>query len=178
MSANDNSRQDSIDSQTRRALEEPLTVLTPGLRPVEEDDTIVTVTSHSGSEYTVDVKEQRCTCPDSKHRNPEGGCKHIRRARIALGRDAVDTATLAALEVDVGLGSNAPGPVVATSDGGVVSDDSEVIETAAHWDGPHREFDKYGEPTGAEFVRCSGCGREVIVGNEEHATHAGDCPGC
>jgi|APHM01.1.fsa_nt_gi hypothetical protein len=176
MSVDDNSGKESIETRTRRALEDPLTVLTTDLKPVDEDTSIVTVTSHSGSEYTVDVREGRCTCPDQKHRDPEGGCKHIRRARIALGHDSVDSETLARLDIDAGLGVNAPGPVVTTSDGGVVGDDAEVIEQSAHWEGPFVEFDKYGEATGAEYVRCSGCGREVLEGREETATHSADCP--
>jgi hypothetical protein len=179
MSDNDDSGQDSIASRTRRALEEPLTVLTTALKPVEDRDTsVVTVTSHSGSEYTVDVREERCTCPDSKHRAPDGGCKHVRRARFALGHSSVDSQTVRQLDIDSQIGANAPGLIVATADGGVVGYNAEVLEKSPRWQGPFAEYNQYGEPTGSEYVRCSGCGREVLEGQEDNATHSEDCPGC
>jgi predicted nucleic acid-binding Zn finger protein len=129
MSVDTSDELDSIETRTRRALEEPLTVLTTDLKPVDEDEdtSIVTVTSHSGSEYTVDVREGVCTCPDHQRRNAT--CKHLRRARVALAHDSVDSDTLARLDIDAGLGANAPGPVVATSDGGIVNagDDAEIL---------------------------------------------------
>jgi len=45
------------------------------------------------------------------------------------------------------------------------------------WRGPFTEYDKYGEPTGAEYVRCSACGVEVIAGDTQHATHRDGCDG-
>ena len=39
------------------------------------------------------------------------------------------------------------------------------------WRGPFTEYGPRGEPTGAEYVRCSGCGVEVLAGATEHATH-------
>lgn len=161
MSIEDNGRDESIDSRTVRALTEPLTVLTVDKKPVRDSDTtIVSVTSHSGSSYTVDLRELRCDCPDAEYNlDDEQQCKHQIRARVALGRDTVDTATLATLDVDAGLGSNCPGPVVATSDGGRVGDGE-----TEQWSGPFTEYDRYGEPTGERFVRCRDCGREVIAG--------------
>jgi hypothetical protein len=179
MSEQDNSGQERIESRTRRALEEPLTVLTPDFAPVEDQDaTVVSVTSHSGSSYTVDVREERCTCKDFKHRTPEGGCKHIRRARFALGREPVDSQVITEVDVDPELAVNAPGPVVATSDGGLISDNTEVFEHSPVWEGPHAEYDRYGQLTGSEFVKCSRCGVEVLEGQEDNATHSEDCPGC
>lgn len=31
------------------------------------------------------------------------------------------------------------------------------------WLGPFAEFDKYGEPTGAQYVRCRDCGVEAVT---------------
>ena len=118
----------NLEPRTRRALGESLSVLTPrGTPVVDADRTLVSVVSHSGEEYRVDVREGRCTCPDHKHRDAD--CKHRRRARFALGREAVPAAALEAVDVDPNLGANAPGPAVATSDGGIVEagDDGEVL---------------------------------------------------
>ncbi|QLC35765.1 hypothetical protein EFA46_015930 (plasmid) [Halarchaeum sp. CBA1220] len=70
----------------------------------------------------------------------------------------------------------------AITDGGAVKthDDAEVLATPATdgpvWEGPFTEYDKYGQPTGHAYVRCRGCGAEVLTGKKEHATHRGDCP--
>lgn len=128
---------DSIDRRTRRALVEPLTVLDHDEMPVENrETTVVTVTSASGTTYDVDVVTGACSCPDARHRSPEGGCKHVRRARVAVGAEPVDARTIRALDVDPQLGANAPGPRVATSDGGIVDagDDGVVLDDDADAD--------------------------------------------
>jgi len=43
------------------------------------------------------------------------------------------------------------------------------------WEGPFTEYDRYGEPTGARYVRCTGCGVEVLAGDTEQATHRDGC---
>lgn len=48
---------------------------------------------------------------------------------------------------------------------------SERIE----WQGPLAERDRYGEYTGASYVRCPDCGIEVIVGDTNRATHRDGC---
>jgi len=162
---------DCIADRTRRALERPLSVVTVDGTPVETADTSVVsvVSGNSGRTHTVDVREGRCTCEDSEYRDPEGGCHHVRRARFALGVDAIPSTALAAADVDQTLGANAPGPVVACSDGGTIhiDDGAEVLEPAAEevdpWTGPFDERDKYGQPTGAAFVRCRECGVEVVT---------------
>ena len=50
-----------------------------------------------------------------------------------------------------------------------------VVEAPTRWEGPFTEYDKYGEPTGARYVRCTGCGVEVIAGHTEHTTHREGC---
>ena len=140
MSTNENHTNESIDSRTERALVEPLTVLDHDETPVDDaDTTIVTVTSASGSTYDVDVVSGACSCPDARHRDPDGGCKHVRRARVVLARETVDAGVLRELDVDPQLAAFAPGPRVATSDGGIIDagDDGEVIhdETGRFDDG-------------------------------------------
>jgi len=124
---------DSIDRRTRRALVEPLTVLSHDETPVESrETTVVTVTSASGSTYDIDVVSGACSCPDARHRDPDGGCKHVRRARVAVGVEPVDARTIRALgdDVDPQLGAFTPGPRVAASDGGIVDagDDGVVLD--------------------------------------------------
>jgi len=115
-----------IEKRTRRALERAATVLHTDGTPIDADDdpSMVAVESgNSGREHTVDVREDRCTCEDHRHRGVE--CYHLRRAKIALGVRPVATAELAAADVDPQLAEHAPGPVVATSDGGIIDTDDE-----------------------------------------------------
>jgi hypothetical protein len=125
MSAYDTPSQESsgtdIEDRTRRALERALTVTHTDGTPIAADESPTVVSVHSGNsgkEHRVDVREGRCTCPDHEHR--DSVCYHIRRARIALGRQPVHRDTLAACDVHGRLAEHAPGPVVVTSDGGVV----------------------------------------------------------
>ena len=120
-----------VEPRTRRALERVYTVLHTDGSPVEGDEepTVVSVISgSSGREHTVDVRDGRCTCEDHKYRDAE--CAHIRRARIALGRVPIDTATLAAVDVHGRFAEHTPGPAVLTSDGGIIDagDEGEVLE--------------------------------------------------
>ncbi len=144
MSAYDTPSQESsgtdIEDRTRRALERVLTVTHTDGTPIAADESPTAVSVHSGNsgrERRVDVREGRCTCPDHKHR--DATCYHIRRARIALGRQPVHRDTLAACGVHERLAEHAPGPVVVTSDGGVVGatggqattpDDSDSTDSA------------------------------------------------
>lgn len=146
---------ESIDSRTVRALVEPLTVLSHDETPIDDaDTTIVTVTSASGSTYDVDVRgDGRCTCPDAEYNlDDDERCKHQIRARVALGRDVVDADVLREVSVDPQLAAFAPGPRVATSDGGIIDagDDGEVIhdETGRFDDGSDDTDDTdAGEPS-------------------------------
>ncbi|MCF2165413.1 hypothetical protein [Halobacterium salinarum] len=89
-----------LEDRTCRALEEYISIL-PDVGNAD-GDTIYTAVSGSGSTYTVDVAVGRCTCPDSEYRDPDNGCKHVRRARFALGlREIPDDP---AISVDPQLG--------------------------------------------------------------------------
>lgn len=146
-----------IEKRTRRALERAATVLHTDGTPIEDGDdpSVVAVSSgNSGREHTVDVREDRCTCEDHRHRGAE--CYHLRRAKVALGVRPVATAELAAVDVDPQLAEHAPGPVVATSDGGIVNGG----EDAAIIDGEDRDDDRPDEcdclPT-FEDLPCFAC---------------------
>ncbi|QKY21347.1 SWIM zinc finger family protein [Halolamina sp. CBA1230] len=78
--------QPEVEPRTIRAVTEHMTV-------IEEGNALFSVTTQSGSEYTVDIAgEPSCTCPDFRHRDGLAECKHIRRVRIEVGQ--VDTDTL------------------------------------------------------------------------------------
>jgi predicted nucleic acid-binding Zn finger protein len=82
--------QPDIEPRTLRAATEHMTV-------IEEARSLFSVTTQSGSEWTVDLREPACTCPDFEHRSEqlgEQGCKHIRRVRLEVGQvdtDALET---------------------------------------------------------------------------------------
>mgnify|MGYP006290748019 CR=1 FL=1 len=86
--------QPDIEPRTIRAATEHMTV-------IEEARSLFSVTTQSGSEYTVDLREPACTCPDFEHRSEqlgEQGCKHVRRVRLEVGQ--VDTDALEARIVE------------------------------------------------------------------------------
>jgi len=180
--ANDNECVD-LEPRTRRALERVATVLHTDGTPIADGDEpsmVAVVSGNSGREHVVDLAGERCTCSDHRHRGAE--CYHLRRAKIALGIRSLATEELAAADVDPALAEHAPGPKVATSDGGVVSpgDDAELVDDqdGAEWKGPFTEYNKYGEPTGERYVRCSECGIEVLEGaTDRRLAHRGGCDG-
>ena len=110
----------STDLQKRdvRALTEYMTVLPLG-------GELYSVTTQSGSEYSVDALEARCTCPDKQHNLEDGElCKHERRVRFATGKWVIpgwaDTEA-----IDSQLGEHVSGtPRVAATDGGT----AEVLQ--------------------------------------------------
>lgn len=65
----------TVDERGRRAREEPIRVTPIG-------GGIYEVSTPSGHEYTVDLEEGRCTCPDHQFRGVR--CKHLRRVAIEV----------------------------------------------------------------------------------------------
>ncbi|MDQ2072829.1 hypothetical protein RBH20_09810 [Haloarcula sp. H-GB4] len=119
---------DSIADRTRRALEQYLTV-TPDVGQARGAEGIALVTSQSGSEYIVDTLEGRCECRDAEYRDVV--CKHIRRARFAMGLDAIPADAVAACDVDPDLGQHCDAELrVAAADGGIIiaGDDGEILD--------------------------------------------------
>lgn len=109
-----------IGDRTRRALEQCMTV-TPNIGRAKDAPGLAIVTSESGSSYTVDMDTGTCGCPDSEHRDPAGGCKHVRRARIATGRRPVPAEFVEACDVDPDLGQCTDATVdLLAADGGVI----------------------------------------------------------
>ena len=119
---------DVVDERTVRALEEPLTVLPDAVDAVG----MVRVVSHTQEEYTVDVRAGNCECPDAQYNlDDDTDCKHVRRAKFALGLDAVSAEALDACDVEPNFGAFVDEDAVraATPDGGVIEadDDAEVL---------------------------------------------------
>lgn len=77
--------QPDVEPRTIRAATEHMTV-------IETAHALFSVTTESGSEYTVDLREPACSCPDYRHREEVKECKHIRRVRLVTGQ--VDIARL------------------------------------------------------------------------------------
>lgn len=58
---------------------------------IEEAPAMFSISTQSGSEYTVDLREPACTCPDFQHREEVTECKHIRRVRMEVGQVDVES---------------------------------------------------------------------------------------
>ena len=81
--------QESIDAEptaelrTRRACEGCMVVVPEGEGTGIFD--VYSANDGKNETYTVDLKAETCECGDYKHRQPPGGCKHIRRVKLGLG---------------------------------------------------------------------------------------------
>jgi len=69
---------DTIEERDRRAATEAMAV-------VLEAPDLARVYSGTDSDYRVDARGPACECADYRYREPVGGCKHIRRVKMALG---------------------------------------------------------------------------------------------
>jgi len=83
MSSESESVQPDVEPRTIRAATEHMTV-------IEEAPAMFSVTTQSGSEYTVDLREPACSCPDFRHREEVTECKHVRRVRLEVGQIDVE----------------------------------------------------------------------------------------
>jgi hypothetical protein len=108
------------------------------------------VHSESGNTYRVDIAAEECSCPDWEEREPEGGCKHLRRVRLEVRAGRVPTPD-GRLPDDRRNGIDTEG-LRPAADGGVSGDIT----------GPHIEFDRYDQPAGETYYRCGCCGREAM----------------
>jgi len=66
------------DPRTRRALNEQIDVRFATVGPIYE------VRSESGNTYKVNIEATTCTCPDLEQRQPDNGCKHLRRVDLEI----------------------------------------------------------------------------------------------
>jgi hypothetical protein len=184
MSTNASDEVDCIDIEprTERALTECMTVVsTEGTPVTDADEETVSVISSSGSTYTVDADDEFCDCPDHQHNHRI--CKHIRRARFALGVDELPAALLRTLDIDDDFAAHCRGPVVLASDGGVVNGDSKTRDESGDDDEPEDEDE---EATLAAIIEdrgprrgscCDVCGCRVKGGfyGETDGVVCNDC---
>ncbi|MDS0284751.1 hypothetical protein [Haloarcula onubensis] len=153
----------STDFDTRdvRALTEVHSVLDDVGRARGADDLFLVV-SGSGSEYLVDMRTGTCECPDSEYRDVT--CKHQKRVQFATGEREIP-AWVNTDGLDDQLGEHVQGPRVAAADGGIIvaGDGAELVdEDGGRIEGPFPEFNKYGNYTGHDYVRCGDCGTEAM----------------
>jgi hypothetical protein len=106
-----------LADRTERALQQKISVL-----PTDTQGQYEAV-SQSGATYAVDLVADRCNCPDMIHRAPSGGCKHLRRARYAVGADPIPSqADLNRVDDQLGLHVDDKPVVEPASDRVVVAD--------------------------------------------------------
>jgi len=182
MSTNASDKVDCIDIEprTERALTECMSVVsTEGTPVTDADEETVSVVSASGSTYTVDAGDEFCDCPDYQHNHRR--CKHIRRARFALGIDELSAAMLRTLDIAENFAAHCPGPIVLASDGGRVGS-SKTRDESHDEDEPEDEDD---EATLAAIIEdrdvrgtsCGVCGSRVkgFYGVDESDIVCNDC---
>jgi hypothetical protein len=189
MSENESESQDCVDRRTKRALDECMTVLPNHGRADGAPGLFVVIGENGRGEYLVDTRTESCECKDAEYRDPEGGCKHLRRCRIATGETPVPADALGEVTVDETFGAQVDAsPKFATADGGVIDGDTgEFLEDDTEddrdpdsesedvWSDPRPEMDKHGVPTGAHVVECTECGIETITTLTDHASHREGC---
>jgi len=181
MSENESETKDSIETRTRRALEECMTVLPNKGRAQGAPGLFVVIGENENGQYLVDSQTGSCECKDAKYRDPEGGCKHLRRCRIATGVSPVPAGALDEITIDSTFGAQLETSAkFATADGGLIDGEtgeeiSDENTAASIWSDPKVEVDKYGKPTGDHYVRCEECGIEVLTALADCATHREGC---
>jgi hypothetical protein len=83
MSTTKATTENGIDKRTKRACEGCMVVVPEGDASGLSD--VYSATDGKNEIYTVDLRAETCGCADYKHRQPAGGCKHIRRVKLGLG---------------------------------------------------------------------------------------------
>jgi hypothetical protein len=181
MSNEESETKDSIETRTRRALEECMTVLPNHGRADGAPGLFVVIGENENGQYLVDARSQSCECKDAQYRDPDGGCKHIRRCRIAQGETPVPAGALDEITIDSTFGAQLETSAkFATADGGLIDGEtgeeiSAETESTTSWSDPMAEVDKYRKPTGDHYVRCEDCGIEVLTTLSDCATHREGC---
>lgn len=74
-----------LEPRDAAALTEKMTVLddAPGVTGAPG---LFLVVTESGRSYRVDVRQGACECDDAFYRDPDGGCKHVRRVQYAINQ--------------------------------------------------------------------------------------------
>ena len=170
-----------LEQRTERALTECMTVLPGHGRAQGAPGLFVVIGENCNGEYLVDTRTESCECKDAKYRDPDGGCKHLRRVRIAQGDTPIPAQVLGEITIDSIFGVHVDAsPKFATADGGIIDGEngeeiSEQNTAASIWSDPMAEVDKYGQPTGDHYVRCEECSIEVLTALTDCASHREGC---
>ena len=180
-----------LEARDVRTLTEHMSVL-GRLGRVKGATDLYLVVSESESEYLVDARAGVCECPDHRHRDIR--CKHLRAVAFATGarpipewvdREAINNTLGNHVDADPVFGGEdeiedvepaadgvaakpARGVQVATDGGQLLNDETE----------PEPEITRHVEPPaqgGAAYLRCEGCGREVIGTDESRLWHREEC---
>jgi hypothetical protein len=189
MSTNESEKVDCIDSRTKRALDEYMTVL-PEFGRADGADGLFIIVGENGDTYLVDTRTTSCECDDDKYNlEDEEACKHVRRCRIATGDLAVPARAIGdgdhqvTVDDNFGFRVDASAKIVA-ADGGVIDGETgEILEdepdsedvAESIWSDPKAEIDRYGKPTGDHYVTCEECGVEVLTALTDCASHREKC---
>jgi hypothetical protein len=75
-----------LDDRDIRALAEPMIVDADDPELHNDDEAFV---YSEDRRYVVNLAAPYCDCKDQHYRTPSGGCKHLRRARFALGERSI-----------------------------------------------------------------------------------------
>jgi hypothetical protein len=115
---------DRLADRSERAMYEKISTLPTDTQGQYE------IVSESGRTYAVDLRADTCDCPDQLHRAPDGGCKHLRRARYATGSDPIPApADLGRVDDQLGLHVDNNPTVEDAGDHAVVADGGLSAET-------------------------------------------------
>jgi len=133
----------TLDERDARALTEQMDIYADDPKTTSEEIAVY----NKGTRHIINPLAGYCDCEDMHYRQPENGCKHLRRYDFEQrGRDIPQWVDIDALDDSVSA--------TVVADGGQ--------QTDARLTGPHPEFDQYGQYTGSDYWRCSGCGAEAI----------------
>jgi len=151
-----------------RALTEYMTVIPDG------GDVFTVIGQNGGGEYRVDARGvPTCTCNDFMYRDPDNGCKHIRRVAFATGEKPIP-AWVDGDAIDGQLGEHVDsGPEVVATDGGIIEagDGAEILEADDGGDDRPDDCDCLNSHITDDPLACWACVRE---GFEEPNPNAGD----
>jgi predicted nucleic acid-binding Zn finger protein len=172
---------DSIESRTKRALTEAMTVLPNHGEASDSEDLFTVVGQHENGEYLVNLENGSCTCKDSQYNlDSQTDCKHVRRVRVCTGDMTIPNA-LGDIQIDNTFGAHVDAtPVYATADGGIIDGETgnELSEDTSEddiWTSPRPEIDPFGNYTGFDIVECTSCGIETILPLVDSCSHKDSC---
>ncbi|ERJ05087.1 zinc finger SWIM domain-containing protein [Halorhabdus tiamatea SARL4B] len=107
---------DSLSEHREAALSESMKVL-PNEGRAEGDPDLAIVEEESGERYLVELLTPTCECPETVILPRSGECKHVHRAKVAIGHQYIPRAVFDALDVDDDFGELSDGPFIKEPNG-------------------------------------------------------------